>query len=192
METEKTNEEQNHEAKFREIMDALKTVMDESVQTTVRGQVIPPAALGELVEVIEYAINFFKPYSDTFTPKDRSRLIGGGIKNLGFIETAYGSAVANPQFVPPFLNINDYGNQFADFTRKRTIYLLLQQFLQQVSDAMLFASDTAYHNSLEYYNSVKEAARQRISGAEAEYKLISPYFKRGKLTPVPPPPPNEE
>jgi hypothetical protein len=192
METEKTNEEQNHQTKFREIMAVLKTVMNESVQTTARGQVIPPAALEELVEMIEYAIDFFKPYADTFTPKDRSRLVAGGIKNLGFIETAYESALANPLLVPPYLNINDYGEQSADFTRKRTVYLLLKQFVQQAADSMLFASNAAYHNALEYYNSVKEATRQRVPGAEAEYKLLSQYFKKSKHSQVPPPPPNEE
>jgi hypothetical protein len=38
---------------------------------------------------------------------------------------------------------------------------------------MLLASNAAYYSSLEYYNSVKEAARQRVAGTEAEYK----YFK---------------
>jgi hypothetical protein len=47
---------------------------------------------------------------------------------------------------------------------------------------MLLAGDTAYHDSLEYYNSVKEAARQRVPGAEAEINLLSKYFKRGHYT----------
>jgi hypothetical protein len=45
---------------------------------------------------------------------------------------------------------------------------------------MLLASDAAYRDVLEYYNSVKEASRQRVPGAEAEYKLLSKYFKKSK------------
>jgi hypothetical protein len=113
-------------------------------------------------------------------PKDRTRLVGGGIKNLGFIETAYESASANSQFVPPYLNMDEYGEVIQDFTRKRTLFTLLQQFAQQVSGSMLLASDAAYRNALEYYNSVKEASRQCVPGAEAEYKLLSKYFKKSK------------
>jgi hypothetical protein len=106
--------------------------------------------------------------------------VGGGIKNLGFIETAYESASANPQFIPPYLNMTEYGDAVQDFTRKRTLFTTLQQFVQQVSDSMLLASDAAYRDALEYYNSIKDAARQRVPGAEAEYKLLSKYFKKSK------------
>jgi hypothetical protein len=97
-----------------------------------------------LIHCAEYC---FAPFANTFTPKDRSRLIGGGIKNLGFIETAHESALANPQFVSPYLNMGEYGDAIPDFTRKRTRLTLIQQFAQQVSDSMLPAIDAAYHNA---------------------------------------------
>jgi hypothetical protein len=45
---------------------------------------------------------------------------------------------------------------------------------------MLVASDVAYHNALSYYNAVKEAARQRVPGAEAAYNALKDYFKRAR------------
>jgi hypothetical protein len=177
MSTEENNTAQNAPAGFSEIMEQLKSVLNKASQA---GTPIDPVTLQEITDLIHCAEACFAPFANTFTPKDRTRLVGGGIKNLGFIETAYESASANPQFVPPYLNMSEYRGAVQDFTRKRTLFTLIQQFAQQVSDSMLLASDAAYRNALEYYNSVKEAARQRIPGAEAEYKLLSKYFKKSK------------
>ncbi|MDR1631564.1 MAG: hypothetical protein LBR97_01545 [Dysgonamonadaceae bacterium] len=180
MTTEENNTAQNAPTTLPELMEQLKAVLGEASQAAQAGNAINPLTLDEIVELIHDAEFLFKPFANTFTPKDRTRLVGGGIKNLGFIETAHESALNNPQFIPPYLNMAEYNESILDFTRKRTLFTLLQQFAQQVSDSMLLASDASYHDALEYYNSVKEAARQRVPGAEAEYKLLSKYFKKSK------------
>jgi hypothetical protein len=180
MSEEKDNPAQNAPTEFSETMEKLKAVLDKASKAIVSGTPIDPTTLQQITELIHSAEIFFAPFANTFTPKDRTRLVGGGIKNFGFIETAYESASANPQFIPPYLNMTEYGDTILDFTRKRTLFMLIQQFAQQVSDSMLLASDAAYRDSLEYYNSVKEASRQRVAGAEAEYKLLSKYFKKSK------------
>jgi ABC-type transporter MlaC component len=180
MSTEENNTAQNAPKTLPEIMEQLKSAVDKASQAVQAGNAIDPQTLDEIVELIHDAELLFTPFANTFTPKDRTRLVSGGIKNLGFIETAHESASNNPQFVPPYLNMTDYNESILDFTRKRSLFTLLQQFAQQVSDSMLLASDAAYHDALEYYNSVKEAARQRVPGAEAEYNLLSKYFKKSK------------
>jgi hypothetical protein len=180
MTTEQENTAQNAPTTLREIMEQLKDALNESSRATQAGNAIDPETLKDIVELIHDAETLFAPFASTFTPKDRTRLVGGGIKNLGFIETANESARNNPRFVPPYLNMTEYNESLLDFTRKRTLATLLQQFAQQVADSMLLASDAAYHSALEYYSSVKEAARQRVPGAEAEYALLSKYFKKSK------------
>ncbi|MDR1155503.1 MAG: hypothetical protein LBL04_12430 [Bacteroidales bacterium] len=134
---------QNAPKTFSEIMEKLKAVLDKAAKAVVAGTPIDPATLQQITALIHSAETCFAPFANTFTPKDRTRLVGGGIKNLGFIETAYESASANPQFVPPYLNMSDYIGAIQDFTNKRTLLLLVQQFAQQVSDSMLLASDAA-------------------------------------------------
>jgi hypothetical protein len=180
MSEEKDNTAQNAPKTFSEIMEKLKEALNKAAKAVVAGTPIDPVTLQEITDLIHCAEACFAPFANTFTPKDRSRLVGGGIKNLGFIETAYESASANPQFVPPYLNMSDYIGAIQDFTNKRTLLLLVQQFTQQISDSMLLASDAAYRDSLEYYTSVKESAHQRVPGAEAEYALLSKYFKKSK------------
>jgi hypothetical protein len=128
------------------------------------------------------AMNLFSEFGNTFTPHDRLRLIGAGIKNWGFIQTAYSHAEVNPQFVPGFLDMVEFKGAINDFVQKRTLLTLIQQFTKLVSDSMLSDSDAAYHDGVEYYNYVREAARQRTPGAQAEYEALKPYFKRSKHT----------
>jgi hypothetical protein len=179
---EENNTAQNTPTTLPEIMEQLKSAIDKASQAVQAGNAIDPLTLNMIVDLIRNAELLFTPFANTFTPKDRTRLVGGGIKNLGFIETAHESALNNPPFIPPYLNMADYNESILDFTRKRTLFTLLQQFAQQVSDSMLLASDASYHCALEYYNSIKEAARQRVPGAEAEYNLLSRYFKKSKPT----------
>jgi hypothetical protein len=131
------------------------------------------------------SINMFADFGSTFTPTDRTRLISTGIKNFGFIETAYNSAETNPQLIPSYLNLSKYKDAITDFRRKQSISLVVQQLSQNVLDGMLAASDIAYHDALEYYDYIREAARRRVPGAETEYNLLKKYFKKNKHTPDP-------
>jgi hypothetical protein len=136
----------------------------------------------EIKMLLSEAMDLFSHFGKTFTVTDRTRLIGTGIKNFGFIETSFNSASTNPQLLPQYLKIDKYKDGINDFRRKQSISLLIQQFGKNVSDGMLSAGDAAYHDSLEYYEAVKEASRHRVPGAEQEYDLLKKYFKRSKPT----------
>ncbi|GHU65510.1 hypothetical protein FACS189447_04560 [Spirochaetia bacterium] len=128
------------------------------------------------------AMNLFAEFGNTYTPHDRLRLIGAGIKNWGFIQTSFSHAEINPQFVPEYLDIAEFKGAIDGFERKRILLTMIKQLARIVSDSMLNDSDTAYHDGVEYYNYVREAARQRVPGAHAEYESLRPYFKHSKRT----------
>ncbi|GHT33380.1 hypothetical protein FACS189434_07340 [Bacteroidia bacterium] len=67
-----------------------------------------------------------------------------------------------------------------DYQRKRALYDRLIAFARIVEDSMMASGDEACHDALMYYNNVREVARQRVPGAEAVYKQLSPYFKKSK------------
>jgi hypothetical protein len=143
---------------------------------------IPEEITADINALLMEAIDLFTEYGSTFTPLERNRKIAAGIKNWGFIQTAYTHAIANPQFVPNFLDMVMFKDAVDDYERKRVLLTLTQQFAKTIGDSMLTDSDSAYHDALDYYNFVKEAARQRVPGAEAEYNLLKPYFKKSKST----------
>jgi hypothetical protein len=54
---------------------------------------------------------------------------------------------------------------------------VVQQFAQNVSDGMLSAGDTAYHDSLEYYEAVKEAGRHACSRRRTGIRSAEKVFQ---------------
>jgi hypothetical protein len=144
------------------------------------GKALSQQALNDISSDVGEAMEDFGEYAVTFRPIDRMRKIGAGNKNYGFIQSAIDSAEANEKLVPPYLNLTEYRTAITDFEHKRVLLLQLKQFVQVVSDSMLDSSNAAYHFSLQYYNALREAAKQRIPGAEALYKALLPFFKKRK------------
>jgi hypothetical protein len=101
-----------------------------------------------------------------------------GLKNLGFIQTAYTLAQTNPSLVPGYLSMAEFKAAMEDMERKRTLLTGIEQLGKTVSDSMMADSDSAFHDALDFYNYVKSAARQRVNGAEPVYDRLKSYFKR--------------
>jgi hypothetical protein len=93
---------------------------------------------------------------------------------------AYTQAQANPALIPGYMDMVEFKEAMEDMERKRVLLTLTEQFGKTISDSMLADSDSAFHDALDFYNYVKNAARQRVSGAEPVYALLKPYFKRAK------------
>jgi hypothetical protein len=83
--------------------------------------------------------------------------------------------VQNPNLVPPFLHID-----LADIHNLWSLFLLTQQLRENVDNITMIADSEAYQTALVFYNSVKMAARQDISGAKAIYEELKKHFSRYK------------
>jgi hypothetical protein len=65
---------------------------------------------------------------------------------------------------------------FADAHNLWSLFLLTQQLHENVDDTTMVAGSEAYQAALVFYNSVKMAARQDISGAKAVYEELKKRF----------------
>jgi hypothetical protein len=109
---------------------------------------------------------------------DRKRLNGVGIKKQGFIEGAIESAAVNQQFLPPYLELDKFEEDFQYFLNLKSIHIQCEQLKEFIWNLVSQSEDISYTDSLEYYSSVKEAAKRRIDGAESLYRYLEPFFKR--------------
>jgi hypothetical protein len=98
------------------------------------------AAATAITELLNDAADLFAEFGVTFTPSDRERLLSVGLKNLGFIQTAY--TQANPALVPGYLDIAefrdalDFYNYVKGAARQRVngtepVYALLKPYFKQ-------------------------------------------------------------
>jgi hypothetical protein len=149
-----------------------------TAESSANERILPQNELGEMIRQLEAMRAIFAPNSVTLSPDERRRLVSSSERNQGFSDSAYLSAAGHPQFLPSYVPLEKYTEDKEDFEHKRLLCAAIQNFEREVSDSLLVASDAYYHDSLAYYNSVKEAAKQRIAGAEGEYNRLKDYFAK--------------
>jgi hypothetical protein len=108
---------------------------------------------------------------------DRKRLNDVGIKRQGFIERAYNYAVENPEFLPYYLTIDKSREDNDYFTSFRNLFDLGKQIQEILWNITVQSSDIVYTDALEFYASVREAAKRRVDAAETIFKDLEIFFK---------------
>jgi len=108
---------------------------------------------------------------------DRMRLNGVGIKKLGFIERAYELALENGEFLPHYLTLDRFGADLQYFLDFRTLVDLVTQIREKLWNVTIQSADIAYTDALDFYASVREAAKRRVDAAESLHNALSPFFK---------------
>ncbi|MDR0686059.1 MAG: hypothetical protein LBF79_01165 [Dysgonamonadaceae bacterium] len=175
--------ENGENAVVKSANEELKTLLSKvksSVESVEANSPIPAEIIDCLVEIVRYSRGVFEPYSVSLTPDDRKSMHGYGTRSYGFIEKACASAADNSQFLPSYLSIDEFHNHYGDVYRKRTLLQQVKLYEQQVEDSLISSSDTAYHDALNYYNSLKDAARRNVPDAKELYNELKPYFIRPK------------
>ncbi|GAB6391488.1 MAG: hypothetical protein MdMp014T_0861 [Treponematales bacterium] len=151
------------------------------MSANVHTQAIPQAVLTEAQAKIDEVLTSLSPYLMALTPEQRRELPKMGRKTLDFVEKAYDFARQNTGLVPPYLNLTEFGVDFADAHGLWTLLNSVQQLEQGIDDTEMAAGSEAYQTALVFYHSVKLAAGNGISGAKAVYEELKTRFpQRGR------------
>ena len=141
---------------------------------------IPPSALEKLKKDLDNAITLLQANSPdvALSEAERRRLLGSGVRRYGFIDKVSDFAVANPEFIPPYMDEQALKDVIRQIELLRDVSANLQQLLRMTNDNLLVAGDESFRLALMYYNSVKEAANRRVPGAEAIFRILRAFFSR--------------
>ncbi|MDR2193757.1 MAG: hypothetical protein LBP19_04725 [Treponema sp.] len=141
-------------------------------------QTIPSTVLTQAQTKIDEARTLLAPYLLALTPAERQGLPKMGEKTIGFVEKAYDFARQNPNLVPPYLEIDAFGVDFADAHGLWTLLNSVQQLEEGIDDTEMIAGSEAYQAALVFYKSVKMAAAQDVPGAKAVYEELKTRFPK--------------
>jgi len=134
-----------------------------------------------IIDNLNTDFNSIKELLDNFSQHlrslDRRRLNGVGVRKLGFIERAYEFALENAEFLPHYLTLDRFGKDIQYFMDFRTLVDLVTQIREKLWNITIQSSDIAYTDALEFYASVREAAKRRVDAAETIYNALSAFFK---------------
>jgi hypothetical protein len=139
-------------------------------------QAIPSTVLTQVQTKIDEVTALLAPYLLALTPVERKELPKMGEKTIAFVEKAYDFALQNPNLVPPYLEVDAFGLDFADAHGLWTLLNTIQQLEESVDDTEMAAGSEAYQAALVFYQSVKTSAAQDIPGAKAVYEELRTRF----------------
>jgi hypothetical protein len=117
------------------------------------------------------------PYSVTFTPRDRQRLRGVGMKRQGFVDIAFSYAEGNVDSLPNTLPIEKFRPDVALSRLTRSLLEVTSQLHDYAVNFNMLASATEYFDASHYYNTVKNAHEHRVDGMENIFRGLAPFFK---------------
>ena len=138
---------------------------------------VPQATIDQLNEVLNAIKTILDDYAQHLRALDRRRLNGVGVRKLGFIERAYEIALENSEFLPHYLTIERFGEDIQYFMDFRSLTDITAQIREKLWNITIQSADIAYTDALEFYASVREAAKRRVDAAETIFNELSPFFR---------------
>jgi hypothetical protein len=147
---------------------------------------VSPPVLDQIVEEINNDFNNIKRklenYAAHLRALDRKRLNGIGIKTQGFIGRTYQHAAENPEFLPRYLPLEKFREDYAYFMGFHSLFESSEQLQEILWNITLQSGDVVYTDSLEFYAMAREASKRRIDPAESIYHDLKPFFRRRRKT----------
>ena len=144
----------------------------------IHNQSIPQEVLDQVKAKIEEAIGLVKPYSVILTEDQRASVIKVGDRKFTCVTKTFAYTKTNSEFVPSYLNINDFETDMKDADGHPEIVTLINQLFNYFDDTKLAARSEAYSASLYYYGNVQQAASVNLPGAKAIYDDLKQYFAK--------------
>jgi hypothetical protein len=138
---------------------------------------VPQATIDQLNTTLNELKTILDEFAQHLRSLDRRRLNGVGIHKLGFIERAYELTLENAEFLPHYLTVERFGLDIQYFMDFRSLVDLTDQIREKLWNITVQSADIAYTDGLEFYASVREAAKRRVDAAETLYAALAVFFK---------------
>ncbi|WP_321375546.1 hypothetical protein [uncultured Draconibacterium sp.] len=139
---------------------------------------IPPEVTTQVNEALAGIATLLKPYLLALSPDERRALPKMSDKTLPFVVKALDYVSREPQFAPPYLNVEGLTNDMTVHSQLTPILRQVRILSDNLDDTTMEAGAESYVAALMYYNSVKMAAKMDIPGAKSIYDDLSKRFEK--------------
>ena len=144
---------------------------------------IPDEVITDVTQKLSEIQTALKPYLIALTPDERQARPKMSDGTSPFVQKCLEFCDSDPQFAPPYLDVEGFQNDMADWNKLMSVYYPIQQLAQNLDDTTLEAGSESYAAALTYYNSVKQAAKLSIPGSKPIYNDLKQRFAaNGKRT----------
>ncbi len=127
---------------------------------------ITAAEVQKVIDALKVVSDTLAPYLVALTPDERKALPKMSDGTLPFVQKALDYATSNPQFVPSYIDVPELKVDVDATSSLLQIDRPLEQLAQNLNDTVMLSGSEAYVAALAFYNSVKQAAKMKVPGAE--------------------------
>jgi hypothetical protein len=105
------------------------------------------------------------PYLVNLSTDQKRGLAKMGSKSIDFVSKTLSYANAHPQFRPAFVDLDEFSQDVAAFSKLRLLQQPMSQFFDMVDDSLALAGSDALTAALAIYQTIKTAAKLNVLGA---------------------------
>lgn len=127
---------------------------------------IPTDRLTEIQNHISQLHTLLEEYLVALSADQRRDLPKMSDKTMPFVDKALEYGKANPEFVPAYLNMNEFEIDLKAVNDLKTLLNPLSQLCRNLEDTTILSGSEAYQSALTYYNNVKQAAKMNVPSAK--------------------------
>lgn len=146
--------------------------------TTPKG--IPEPVINEATQLLNNALTVLKPYLIALTPHERQISAKISDRSLPFVEKTRDYTVSAPGFIPPYMDATKLQNDLIVYDQLIELLRISKQLTNGLDDTALKSGGDSFTNALNYYNSVKQAARINVPGAKSIHEDLKKRFIRSR------------
>ena len=135
---------------------------------------IPAKVLFDAQLLLDDVKRMLEPYLVVLTQEERQDLVNMGVGAFKFLEKSHEFAVEYPGLFPVFTEAELFKEEFFAVRELWTFKNKLNQLIETVTDTEMTASGHALKTALDFYHTVKIAARRDFPGARVIYEELKP------------------
>ena len=126
---------------------------------------IPTDDLQAIRDAVQTLQDKLMPHLANIGADEKRALTKMGSKSVDFVSKGLGYTIANPQFKPAFVDIDEFSKSVAAYGLLRSLHQPVSQLADMLDDSMALAGSDAMTSALAYYQSVKNADKLNLPGA---------------------------
>lgn len=139
---------------------------------------IPAEQLAQVQTKISEISAFLNPLLKTLSPSEIRGLYKMNDKSAPFVEKCIDYAKTNPEFLPPYVKIEELEKDLTAVKQLNEIFRPLLQLVDNLQDTITLAGSEAMTSSLAFYNSIKQAAKLNVPNAKTIFDDLKKRFEQ--------------
>ena len=142
--------------------------------------IIPEEDVTKSIQKLNEVTALLKPYLIALTPEERRKIPKMSDKTLPFVEKNLEYCESAPQFAPPYMDREALAGDMKVTQQLTAVFRIVKALNDGLDDTIMEAGGESYINALNYYNSVKQAAKMNVPAAKSIYEDLKKRFEKTK------------